>query len=257
MQKLKLLLFLFAGLLALNSCRFNKDLTYLADMQNDSLLADKPGTPPNYLLRPDDNLYVLIQSPNEEINKLFNNNNTIQGGGSQAYTDPAGQYIYGNLVDKNGMITLPVIGQIEVAGHTVAEAQAALQLKANEYLKECTVKLKLLNFKVTILGEVKSPGAYYFYDNSVNIIDAVARAGGFTDMARLNTVLVMRTTPSGTKSFRLNFKTRAILSNPAYFLKPNDVVYAEPAMMKSATMNFTTISMVLSTITFLFVLLKL
>ena len=257
MPKIKLIILFFVGILALSSCRFRKDLTMMADMSNDSLLASLPATAPNNVLKPDDNLYITIQSPNEDINKIFNTNNTTQGGGSQSYTDPAGQYIYGNLVDKEGKVTLPILGQIPVAGLTIAEAQAAVQLKANEYLKEATVKVRLLNFKVTILGEVKTPGPYYFYENSVNAMDAVARAGGFTDMARLNTVLVMRTTKSGTKSYRLNFKTKNLLAQPAYYLKPNDVVYAEPAAMKSATMNFTTISMVLSTVTFLMVIFKL
>jgi polysaccharide export outer membrane protein len=257
MYKIKLLVIFFAGLIALNSCRFRKDLTLLADMQNDSLLINMPATVPNNILKPDDNLYVTIQSANEEINKLFNVNNSIQGGGSQSYTDPAGQYLYGNLIDMEGKVTLPVLGQIQVAGLTVAEAQAAIQLKANQYIKEATVKVKLLNFKITILGEVKTPGPYFFYDNRVNVFDAVARAGGFTDMARLNTVLVVRPTKSGTQSYRLNFKTKNLYTHPAYYLRPNDMVYAEPAMMKSAMLNFTTISMVLSTVTFLMVVFKL
>ena len=256
MSKFKLLLFLFAGMIALSSCRFRKDLTLLSDMKNDSILTNLPITSPNTILRTDDNLYITIQSANEEINKLFNVNNTTQGGGSQSYTDPGGQYLYGNLVDKEGKVTLPIMGQIEVAGLTVAEAQAAIQLKANVYLKEAVVKVKLLNFKITILGEVKSPGAYFFYDNSVNVFDALARAGGFTDMARLNTVLVVRPTKSGTKSYRLNFKTKNLYAHPAYYLRPNDMVYAEPAMMKSTQLNFTTISMILSTVTFFMVIFK-
>jgi len=132
-----------------------------------------------------------------------------------------------------------------------------VQLKANVYIKEATVKVKLLNFKITILGEVKTPGPYFFYDNSVNVFDAIARAGGFTDMARLNTVLVVRPTKTGSISYRLNFKTKDLYAHPAFYLRPNDMVYAEPAMMKSAMLNFTTISMVLSTVTFLMVVFKL
>jgi polysaccharide export outer membrane protein len=85
----------------------------------------------------------------------------------------------------------------------------------------------------------------------------LARAGGFSDMAILNTVLVMRKTSSGTVSYRLNFKTKNLLAQSGYYLQPNDIVYAEPARMKSAQLNFTTISMILSTVTFLTVILKL
>ena len=257
MPRLKLFIFLLTALIALNSCRTKKDLTYLADMQNDSLLKNLPVEASDYLLKPNDNVYVNIQSTNEEVTKLFNVNITTQGGGSQAYTDPSGQALYGNVIDKAGTITMPVLGKIEVAGLTQNEAQAKVQLKANEYLKEATVKLKMLNFKVTMLGEIKTPGVYYFYDNSLNVLDALGRAGGFSDMAVLNTVLVMRKTSSGTMSYRLNFKTKNLLSQPGYYLQPNDIVYAEPARMKATQLNFTTFSLILSTLTFLVVILKL
>jgi polysaccharide export outer membrane protein len=257
MYRFTLFLFVFAGLIALNSCRTKKDLTYLADMQNDSLLKNLPAEATDYLLKPNDNVYVNIQSTNDEVTKLFNVNTTTQGGGTQAFTDPSGQAIYGNIIDKTGTITLPVLGKIEIAGLSQAEAQAKVQLKANEYLKEASVKLKMLNFKITMLGEVKAPGVYYFYDNSLNILDALGRAGGFSDMAVLNTVLVMRKTSSGTQSYRLNFKTKNLLSQPGYYLQPNDIVYAEPARMKATQLNFTTFSLVLSTLTFLVVIFKL
>jgi len=256
MNRFKLLVFLFAGLLALNSCRFKKDLTYLADMQNDSLLRNLPVEAADYILKTNDNVYVNIQSTNEEVTKLFNIYTNTQGGGSQAFFDPAGQSLYGNLIDKAGTITLPVLGRIEIAGLTQNEAQAKIQLKANEYLKEATVKLKMLNFKITMLGEIKSPGVFYFYDNNLNALEAVGRAGGFTDMALINKVLVMRKTSAGTKSYRLNFKNKNLLSQPGYYLQPNDVVYAEPARMKSLQLNFTTISMILSTVTFFLVIFK-
>jgi polysaccharide biosynthesis/export protein len=256
MYKSKLLVFLLAGLLALSSCVTKRDLTYLVDLQNDSLLTNLPGESPDYILKPNDNLYVNIQSTNEDITKLFNVNSMVQGGGSQGFMDPAGLSVYGNIIDKAGTITLPVLGVIEVAGLTQTEAQAKVQLKANLYLKEATVKLKFLNLKITILGEVKSPGTYYYYENRINVLEAVSRAGGFTDMAQLDYVLVMRNTSAGTKSYRLNFKNKKLLSSPGYYLLPNDVVYAEPARFKAIQLNFATYSLILSTITFLMVILK-
>jgi len=116
MNKFRLLVVLFAGLMALSSCRFQKDLTLLSDMKNDSTLANLPVTAPNYILKPDDNLYITIQTPNEEINKLYNVNNSLQGGGAQSYTDPSGQYLYGNLVDKEGKVTLPSWGRFQLPG---------------------------------------------------------------------------------------------------------------------------------------------
>jgi polysaccharide biosynthesis/export protein len=257
MFRIRLTFIFLAGMLMLNSCRTQKDLTYLADMKNDSLEKGLPGESPDYILKPNDNLYVNVQSMNEDVNKLFNVGSSMQGGAYQVYGEPSGQYVYGNLIDKAGTITLPVLGKIEVAGMTQTEAQAKVQLKANEYLKEATVKLKLLNFRTTILGEVKAPGVYYNYNNELTVLEAVSKAGGFTDHAKLNNVLVMRNTNAGTKSYRLDLTSGRVLANPVYYLQPNDVVYAGPAKVKALELNSPTISLIISTLSFLLIILKL
>src|SRR5512135_1566733 len=100
MYRLILFVLLFCGLMVVDGCRTMRDITYLADMKNDSLLSDVPGEVPEYRLRPNDNLYVNIQSTNDEVTKLFNVYTTTPGGGSQGFGDPSGQSLYGNLVDK-------------------------------------------------------------------------------------------------------------------------------------------------------------
>lgn len=248
-------------MLMVNSCRTPKDLTYLADMPNDSLMKGLPADAPDYRIRPDDNLYVTVQSLNEEVTKLFNYSSSMvsSSGAGNMLSEGSGQIFLGSLVDKEGNITLPVLGKVKVGGCTLSEAQANVQGKADEYLKDATVKVKLLSFKYTMSGEVKTPGMYYNYNPSINVLEAVSKAGGFTDQANLKTVLLIRKTKEGTKSYRINFSSRNLLSHPAYYLQPNDLVYAEPAKTKAIQINTTTltfIASITSVLSFVLVLLK-
>ena len=252
MWKSTFYLLTLATLVCLNSCRSTSSMTYLTDMK-DSALNEQPRESAKNLLRTGNNLYVNIQSANEEVSKLFNATTTVQTGSSMRYSEPADQFVYGYTIDKEGFITLPVIGKAEVAGLTQEEAQARIQLLANKYLKDSSVKLKLLNFKITCLGEVKMPGVYYNYNSELNVFEAASMAGGFTDMARIDDILVMRKTAEGTKSFRLNLTSKGVLSHPAYYLQPNDVVYARPANAKAFSLNLPAISLVFSTLALLLV----
>ena len=240
-----------------NSCASTKSITYLADLQNDSLQVNSPTAPPDNLLKIGSNLYVNIQTTSEETNKLFNPTSSSQSGSSQLFESPSSQYIYGYTIDKEGAITLPVLGKIELAGLSQNEAQSKVQLLANKYLKEATVKLKLLNFKITLMGEVKAPGVYYNYNDDMTVFEAASMAGGFTDMAQLDQVLVMRKTKEGTKSYRLDMTNKSVLYHKAYYLQPNDVVYAQPTNVKTLNLNLPIISLIFSTISFLLVALQL
>lgn len=257
MLKSTLYLLFLAMAISMTSCRSTKEITYLSDMQDDALEDNLPSESPKNLLKKGNNLYINIQTANEEASKIFNPTASMQSGGMQVYSEPSGQYIYGYTIDKEGAITLPILGAIEVAGLTQSDAQAKVQLLANKYLKEAIVKLKLLNFKITFLGEVKMPGVIYNYNDELNVFEAASMAGGFTDMARLDKVLVMRKTPQGTKSYRLDLTNKNVLSNVGYYLQPNDVVIADPSKVKTLQLNMPTISLMLSTITFLLVVLKL
>ena len=97
---------------------------------------------------------------NPEVSALFNPSKGagFTGGTSQNYGDISGQFLNGFQIDMMGNVTLPIIGKINVINRTVAEAQNEIQRKADEYLNNATVKVKLLSFKVTVLGEVKNPG---------------------------------------------------------------------------------------------------
>ncbi len=90
-----------------------------------------------------------------------------------AIGDPS-MYLYGYTIDEAGKIHLPVIGSLEVKGLSLDEAHTRIQEAANEYLVDATVSVKIVNFSVTVLGEVRRPGSFYVYDHEFTIMDALA-----------------------------------------------------------------------------------
>jgi len=240
-----------------SSCKTRKDLLYLKDIKDMEVLTT-PGPSPEYRIKPDDNLYVNVQTINPAINQLFNPMQSSAGAGGiqQAFTTPASQFINGYVVDPNGAITLPVIGNVPVAGKTAIEAQGIIQEKATAYLKDASVQVKVLSFKVTLLGELRSPGVYYNYSSNMTVLEAIGMAGGVTENAQLSQLLVVRRTPTGSKSFRIDLSEKKLLGSEAYFLQPNDVVYVNADKLKNIRLTTPTYSFVLSAVTTLMVLLQ-
>src|SRR5665647_462803 len=227
-------------LLALNftSCRSTKNMKYFQDLVgNEQKGLSAPI--PNYLIKSDDNLYINIQSMNMEVNQLFSPSKSVNnGGGTQSdYGQVSSQYLNGYLVSQKGMIILPVIGEVRVIGLSEEGAKDAIQKRVDEYYKDATVKVKIMTFKVTILGEVKAPGVYYNYNKSITVLDALGMASGTTDDASIRSVLVIRNTDAGNKSYRLNLTEKSTMASEAFYLVPNDVLYIEPDRYKNHNIN--------------------
>jgi polysaccharide export outer membrane protein len=210
-----------------------------------------PVEKPDYRIRPNDNLYVNIKSTNPEVNSLFN----LQGESGysattyQMYGQLSVQYLNGYLVDPDGTINLPIMGKIQVAGLTSIEIEKRVQQRTDEYLKDAVVSVKLLSYRVTVLGEVTNPGIYYNYNTSLTVLEAVGMATGINNFAKITTVLVVRPTENGSESYRLNFNEKEMMLSEAFYLQPNDVLYVEPDKFKNVQLNATTYSLFLSSIT--------
>ena len=125
-----------------------------------------------------------------------------------------------------------MLGKVSVAGKTLAEAEDTIRSIAKEYLKDATIKVRLFNYKLTVLGEVKMPGVYYNYNNYVTVFDAISLAQGITDYAKLKNVLVLRPTTRGTKTYSLDLNSKSMLASDGYYLQPDDVVIVQPGKNK-------------------------
>lgn len=226
------------------SCKTKKDILYLQDIKDMEVL-NTPEPSPEYRIKVDDNLYVNIQTIDAAVNQIFNPSQNSSG----SFSPTASQTISGYVVDASGAITLPGLGSIMVAGKTAIEAQVFIKEKSNVYLKDASVQVKILSFKVSVLGELKNPGIFYNLNNSITILEAIGMAGGMTENATIKELLVVRRTPTGSKSYRLDLSEKKVFASEAYYLQPNDVIYVNSDHLKTFRLNTTTASFILSGIT--------
>jgi len=208
----------------LSSCNSYKKLTYLQEIEetaNDSLFLKHKE---NYTLQPGDLLYLQILTENEEINQLFNPN--IAANNPQIR--PESMYYTGYMVSDSGNISLPLIREVQVQDLTVEQAQARVDSASRKFLKDPQVIMKLATFKFSILGEVSSPGVKEVNAGQVNVFEALAYAGDITYNGNRKTVLLLRPTPRGTKTFRIDLTSDNLITSEHYYIQPNDILYVEP-----------------------------
>ena len=233
------------------SCRSSQELIFLKDAANNETIK---GLPTEYVLKHGDILYISIKSISPEVNLLFNpeaNMEANTGMGYQKYTTPSGAYLYGFEIDADGNIKLPMLGKIKVSGVSLSQMESVVQKKTDEFLKDAIVKVKLLNFKITVTGEVRNPGTYYNYNNSITVIEALALANGNTDFASIKTVMVVRPFMNGNKTYLLDLSTKSIYLSEAFYLQPNDYVIVQPDKYKNFQLNSQAYSLVFSSMSIL------
>lgn len=203
---------------------------------------------PDYKIQPRDILYVTIKAmtPDGRITDFLSTGSSV---GVNLTQGESGGYLYGFDVDMEGKIVIPAVGQATVSGLTLEKTRKVVQDLADKVFKNSTVECKLLSFKFTVIGEVRTPGTYINYNNYLTVLEAIGRAGGVDDYGNRSKVLVVRPMDKGTETFRLNLQDKKILTSDAYFLLPNDVVIVEPLSQKIFNMNLPTISFILTALT--------
>ena len=143
------------------------------------------------------------------------------------------QYLNTYVVDEFGYISFSFIEKLYVKGLSIPEVQQAIQKQLDQYFKEATVYVKLVNFQVGVLGEVRSPGNFTIEQDQITLFQAIGLAGGVTDFGNFKAVKLIRQTQSGSDVYLLDLTNSKILESPYYYLMPNDVVYIEPRNAKS------------------------
>jgi polysaccharide export outer membrane protein len=131
-------------------------------------------------------------------------------------------------VRPDGRISLPQVSELDASGKTAAQLQVEITKQLQRYISEpsVTVIVKQINsLKISVLGEVRKPDVYRV-KNRVTVLDAIAMAGGFTDLARPNKVVVLRTTPTAQQRIPVDIK-KLVADPKPFYLEPGDTVYVE------------------------------
>ena len=179
-----------------------------------------------YHINSGDHLYVKVYSSDANTSKMFQTDFPELMNSS---------YIYLNSykVDDEGYINYSFAGKIQVKGLTIAQAQQAIESMLEEYYKDINVYVKLVNFDVTVLGEVNSPGTYEVSKEQLTIFQALGLAGGVTDFGRAQKVTLIRKSPNGSMVKELDLTDNGVLSSEYMYLLPDDVLYIAPRNSKS------------------------
>ncbi|HQW68034.1 MAG TPA: polysaccharide biosynthesis/export family protein [Flavobacterium sp.] len=206
------------------SCASRKDIAYLQDVDNQTLasISYEP------VIKSDDLLSVIVAASQPDLTIPFNLPQ-VQGN-YQDGDNQAGIKTY--LVDSEGNIDFPVIGKVKLAGLTRTQAKNLLEEKIKEYIINPSVNLRMLNYKISVLGEVNKPNTYKIVSERITILEALSLAGDLTIYGKRDNILVIREI-DGKKTFnRLNLTNKDFVSSPFYYLNQNDVVLVEPNKTK-------------------------
>jgi polysaccharide export outer membrane protein len=214
-----LVLFLF-------SCASRKDIVYYQGI--DGIAPSEKSTSYEIKIQPDDLLMIIVSAEDPEIAMPFNLKSVSMVSPSKQDLVRGQETMQLYLTDANGFIEFPVLGKLKVSGLTRSEVLQLLQQKIGVYIKNPIINLRVMNFKVSVQGEVNLPGTYPVASDRITLIEALTMAKDLTIYGKRNNILVIREI-DGVKSYnRVDITKADFVNSPFYYLAQNDVVYVEP-----------------------------
>lgn len=223
------LLFCVLCLALLSSCVSRKNMVYFQEVEQ--LQQGMARAQENNLeIKPDDVLTIRVSAAEQQAATPFNLTKTV---GSQGLRGDVELETY--LVSNQGTIEFPVLGTIEVEGMTNIELSAQIKDMLGEYLDNPIVNVRIMNFHISVLGEVNNPGRFEIEDDHITLAEALGLAGDLTIFGRRTNILVL-SNEGGVKTYNyLDLTDADVVKSPYYNLRQNDVIYVEPRASKRQT----------------------
>ncbi len=216
-------IFIVLLLFMITSCVSNKKIAYF---QNDKIDQAKVSNTYLTVFKPDDLLQITISSDNLIAVKPFNLPSVAFGVTSDAVVGQPKQQSY--LIDSKGEIDFPVFGKLKIGGLSREETIYLLKSKLSpDYVKEPMITIRISNFKITVLGDVKSPRTYNIPNERISILDAIGLAGDLNISGRRDNVMIQREVNGEKIQYRVDLRSNKINSSPVFYLQQNDIVYVE------------------------------
>jgi polysaccharide export outer membrane protein len=206
----------------LASCSSKKDILYYQDIQTSSQSAI------NYVaneIQVNDILYIKVDALIQDSAKPFNLEiNNTAAASLQNYR------VQGYLVSIDGTIVFPILGSVKVVGKTTNQIQIMLKDLLNDkgYIKDANVNVRVINSKVTILGEVKNPGTYSFDEQNISLNQAIGYAGDLTIFGKRNDILLIRENNGIRNYIKIDLTKSDWFNSPYYYVKQNDIIVVNP-----------------------------
>lgn len=230
------LLILFS-LLCLSSCVTKKEVLILNNGDISSIVRPAPLA----ICQQGDILEIKIYSINHDVVAPFNN--FLETNVSESSKD-----LRGYLIDEQDNISLPLVGKVKAGGLTLIDLEKVLVEKLTEFVKDPIVSVRIINFEITVLGEVKSPGRVKIPKARANILEAIGFVGDLTNFAKKNDILIVREVNGKRVEFHLDLTQKQLFESEGFYLKQNDLVYVapiKPLRYTSSALNSVRNSMIL------------
>ena len=209
------------------SCASKRDIIYLQDLDQKDMVAQSDLVHFNApTLKPDDRITINISSINPEAARPFNLYITSFNTGGVSALSQQQQQSY--LVDLNGYIFFPQLGKISVLGKTRIQLEKYMENKLRPFIPDVKANIQLVNFRISILGEVRRPGQYIIDRDKVSIIQAIGLAGDLTIHGKRHDIMVVRENNNKLTYYNLDLTEKSIVNSPAFYLQQNDVIYIAP-----------------------------
>lgn len=237
------LISIIAFCLVFSSCASYRNIPYFKNVPDSSYVYHNGVQIPitayeDVKILPNDILNITIQTIDPDLNNIMGSadmttaNPVNQSMGNRL--DRGKEAATGYLVDHDGFIELPIAGKIKVGGLSTSQAKEAIREKALKYYKEPVVNVRIVNFKVTVLGEVAMPGAYMINGEKATILDALGQAGDMSIFGKRTNVILSRQENGKQKMVRFNMNSTDIFESPYFYLRQGDVLYVQPGKGKAA-----------------------
>ena len=233
MLKKQFLFGLVALALLVSSCASTKDIAYFQNkMVNQPEKIDKHA---GIVIQPKDMLSIVVSSRNPELVAMFNLPVISYQAGGEVSLNTAQQRLMGYVVDEEGFIDFPVLGKLNIVGKTRWEVAELVKNKLIQegYLTDAVVTVEFLNFKISVIGEVSSPGTFSIDGDKVTVLQAISLARDLTIFGRRDNVSVIREQDGKRTIYEINLTDVDLFKSPAYYLQQNDIVYVQPNDIKA------------------------
>ncbi len=213
-------------------------------MDSGSLVIDMPAAPVVHI-QPNDILAISVTSVSSlqmgaDPVSIYREGGVVQsvvetrvsvGGGGQALMTP------GFLVDEEGNISFPVVGKVQVGAQTIQQVKTQLSSLLSSYVKSPVVDVRITNFKVSVVGEVSSPGAVLAANQRITVLEAIAAAGDIRIGGRKDNVMVVRQQNGRKEIGYIDLTKKTAFNSPYFYLKQNDIVNVSPAVVRQQEVN--------------------
>ncbi|BCY27262.1 polysaccharide biosynthesis protein [Flavobacterium okayamense] len=180
----------------------------------------------NTVIKPDDVLMIVVSSENPEVAEPYNLKSVVLQSNSEEAIQTQRTQTY--IVDIEGYIEFPILGKVKIGGLNKQEAIEYLKSLLKDHVKDAVINMRILNFEVTVLGEVNRPGTFEISSERITILEALGKAGDLTIYGKRKNVLLIRDENGVKSTHRLDLTKSDIVNSPYYYLAQNDVVYVEP-----------------------------